>query len=89
MHPCLGDCRAWRVVLVEHRTPRGVDLVDVVPVDGAVVAVDRHGCELGLAGQRLAEVLGDHVRHVDPEAVGATVGPETQGPQEVLAHFRV
>ncbi len=39
--------------------------------------------------QRLLEVLGEGVRHVDAEAVHAPVGPEAQGAAEVLADVLV
>ena len=89
LHPGLGDRGARRVVLVEHRAPLGVDLVDVIAVDDRMAAVDGQGVELGLARQRLGEILREHVRDVDAEAVDPAVRPEPQRPDEVLAHLGV
>ncbi len=89
VHPCLGDGGARRVVLVEDRAPLGVDLLHVVAVDQRVVPVDRHRVEFGPRRQRLAEVLGEHVGHVDAEAVHPAVAPEPQRREEVGAHLGV
>lgn len=54
-----------------------------------MVPVAGEGIEVGLGGQRVAHVLGEHVRRVHPEAVDATVGPEPQDVQELLADLLV
>ena len=79
VHPGLGDGGARWVVFVEHLAPLAVDLVHLVAIPERVVAVAataRRGQPS--ARQRLGEVLGQTVGHVDPEAVDAAVGPEPQ-----------
>ena len=87
----LGHRGPRRVVLVEDLPPLGVDLVHLVAVVERVGAVQRHVDVLQgrLAAQRLGQVLGQRVGHVDAVAVDPAVGPEAQGGQEVVADLPV
>ena len=93
-HPRLGHGKARRVVLVEHLAPFAVDIVHLATVEQRVAEVMiQHADHTVFAAelfQRLGfEVLGQAVRHVDAEAVGAVVGPETQGLLELLVDVRI
>ncbi len=94
--PGLGDGHPGRGVRVEDLAPVAVDLVHLV----AVVERVRAGRELAegvltaplgraQVPQRLAEILGEGVRDVDPESVHAPVGPEPQGGAVVVADVLV
>ncbi len=94
--PCLGDRHPGRRVGVEDLPPVPVDLVDVVPVvegvgAGGEVRERRLAAQLGGAevAQRFGQVLDQRVRHVDPEAVDAAVGPELERGAEVGADLLV
>ena len=81
-HPRLGHGKARRVVFVEHLAPLAVDVVHLTTVEQRVAEVMiQHADHAVFAAelfQRLGfEILGQAVRHVDAEAVGAVVGPET------------
>jgi hypothetical protein len=92
-NPRFGHRHAWRVVLVEHRAPLGVDLVHLVPVVERMGTVDtaqqQRRLHLRRAGERFGQVLGQAVGDVDPEAVDPPVGPEPQRRQKVLPHLGV
>ena len=82
VHPCLRHADPRRVVLVEDLPPFGVDVMDLVPVpermgpvlDGLIARIRLGGQRL----ERLGKVLGQAVRHIDPEPVDPSVGPEPQ-----------
>ena len=81
-HPRLGHGEARRSVFVEHLAPFAVDVVHLTTVEQRVAEVMiQHADHAVFAAelfQRLGfEILGQAVRHVDAEAVGAVVGPET------------
>ena len=65
-----------------------MDLVAIVDRIAAVVGQER-GLDRVVVQVVAVEVLGQAVRHVHTEAVGAMVGPEADGCKEVLAHVRV
>ena len=94
LHPRLADGETRRIVLVEHLTPFAVDVVHfrTVPQRAERAVRRQHMLHRGRihVGQRHGiEVLGQAVRHVDAEAVGAVVGPESQRFLEFLVHVRI
>ena len=92
VHPRFGHGECGRVVLVEHLAPFAVDVVHLVAVVQRVGAVSGGHViadDLEIVEVVALEVLGQAVRHVHAEAVGAMVEPESQCPDEVGAHFGV
>src|SRR5215218_9263478 len=86
-----GHCGPRRGVLVKNLPPLGVDLMDLVPVMQRVASVKRYVgvLEPRLAAQRLGEIFGQSVGHIDAVAVDAAVGPESQRGEEVVAYLAV
>ena len=92
--PCLADGEARRIVLIEHPAPLAIDVVHLRTVPQRILAIVAqafvHRVAFAELFQRLAlQILGQAMRHVDAEAVGAVVAPEAQRLLELLVHVGV
>mgnify|MGYP000105007236 FL=1 len=80
-------------VLVEHLAPFTVDVVHfaAVPERAREVVAEAmlHGQRVHLIKRRGFQVLGQAMRHIDAEAVGAVIGPEAQGLLELFVDVRI
>ena len=95
-YPCFADCKARRLVLVEHLAPLAVDVVDLRAIPERVLVVAAALSEARLAGvvgpvfkRAAVDILGKRMGHIDAEAVGAAVAPEAQSGFEVLVDLGV
>ena len=91
-HPGLGHRERRRIVFVEDLAPFVVDVVHFVTVDHRMRAV--LGLVIGAPDHIIVqivavEILGETVGHIHTEAVRSVVEPESQGLEEVVAHFAV
>ena len=79
------------VVLVEDLPPLSVDAVHFVPVPERMSPIQQ--ADQGRLAveplERLGEVLGQAVCHIDAEPVDPAVGPEPEGLEEVVADLTV
>ncbi len=85
LEPHLADQRAGRIVGIGDRSPRAVDVVDLVAVDERVLDAARR--VLDEVGQ--GWVLDRQRSRVDADSRRATVEPEAQDRLVLLAHRRV